>query len=79
MLDELSWLRIVLMLVCNRSDINKSKSDLSFRSDIIVSVRSDISVRIMLMSVCISYINISNLDLSVRSGVRSGIICLESC
>ena len=33
------------MSVCSRSDINMSKSDLSVRSDIIVSVRSDISLK----------------------------------
>ena len=35
----------MLMSVCSRSDINMSKSDLSVRSDIIVSVRLDISVK----------------------------------
>ena len=43
--------------------MNMSKSDLSVRSDVIVSVKNP------LMSVCISDINISNLDLSVNSDI----------
>ena len=45
MFNHVSVLRIMLMSVCSRSYINMSKSDLSFRSDIIVSVRLDISVK----------------------------------
>ena len=45
MLDLVSVLQIWLMSVCSRSDIDISKSDLSVRSDIIVSVRLDISVK----------------------------------
>ena len=44
MLDLVSVLQIRLS-VCSRSDIDISKSDLSVRSDIIVSVRFDISVK----------------------------------
>ena len=45
MLDLVSVLRIMLLSVCSRSDIHMSKSDLSVRADIIVSVRLDISVK----------------------------------
>ena len=56
-------LRIMLTSVCNRSDINMSKSDLSVRSD-------KISVlRIVLMSLYSrSEIN-SKSDLGVKSGI----------
>ena len=45
MFNQVSVLRIMLMSVCIRSDINMSKSDLSVRSGIVVIVISDISVK----------------------------------
>ena len=62
-------LRIMLMYVSSRSHINMSKSDLTVRSDIIVS--DEISVlRIMLMSLCSrSDINMSKSNLGVTVGI----------
>ena len=45
MFSQVSVLRIMLMFACGRSYINMSKSDLSVRSDIIVSVGLDMSVK----------------------------------
>ena len=45
MFNQVSVLRNMLMFVCSRSYINMSKSDLSVRSDIIVSVGLDMNVK----------------------------------
>ena len=42
--DHESVLRIMLMSMCSRSDIKKSKSDLGFRSGISVKSRVNVSV-----------------------------------